>query len=338
MNGRKRGFTLVELLVVIAIIGILIALLLPAVQAAREAARRSDCTNKQKQVMLGLQNYHDGHNALPLAAVWPGTGNGSSDFRNRNWGATWVTQMLPFIEQAPLHSQYNFSLSSDDPVNNPTVSIELPVLVCPSASPRSSPAVGPNSRENTYAKGNIAANTGGRVANQNTGYCGWEDAPAMWAAPFCWRNSPRNTRLDDCKDGLSNTVYLSEILTWQDNDDCRGCWGVVGGATFSKQQRCISGNDAANLPLILTPNARSDLNPDLYDGSIHCTNPGFYPHFCYDRTNDSDNGGHGARSMHPSGVNCALGDGSVRFVTDSVDRIVWFNALTLRGGEPTVLP
>ncbi len=338
MNSQKRGFTLVELLVVIAIIGILIALLLPAVQAAREAARRTDCTNKLKQLQLALHNYHDVHKTLPLAAVWPGSGNGSSNFRDSRWGATWVTQLLPFIEQTPLYSQYNFNLPSGDPVNTLVTSVNLSVLLCPSGAPVSPPAVQPNGRPGTYAKGNYAASTGGRVTNQNSGYCGWEGAPGPWAGPFCWRNSPRNTNWADCHDGLSNTVYLTELLTWTSDGDSRGCWGLIGGATFGKQALCINNDDAANLALILTPNARSDLDLRLRDGVIHCDNNAVYPYACVDTSSDGDAGGVGPRSMHPGGVNCALGDGSVRFVGETVDRLVWFNALTISGREPALLP
>ncbi len=335
---RQHGFTLVELLVVIAIIGILIALLLPAVQAAREAARRTDCTNKLKQLQLALHNYHDVHKTLPIGAVWSGPGNPPTNFRDAYWGATWITQLLPFFEQGALHAQYNFRLPADDPLNNPVVSTPLATLICPTNGP-TPPAVGPNDLVNTYAKGNYAGNTGGRVSNENTGYCGWESGGELWQGVFCWRPGPRNTDLGSCRDGLANTVYLGEIINYASNDDSRGCWARIGGPAFAKQQRCDSSlGDAGNLLLVLTPNARSDINLDLADGPPHCDAPDTYPYTCRDRSGDGSRGGNGIRSFHPSGANVALGDGSVRFVTDTVDRFVWFGALTIKGGEPTQLP
>ena len=99
---RKRGFTLVELLVVIAIIGVLVALLLPAVQAAREAARRMQCSNHLKQIGLGLQNYHDTFQSLPYGARARYVNTSGTTPQNQNWGPSWYVGMLPFCEQKPL--------------------------------------------------------------------------------------------------------------------------------------------------------------------------------------------------------------------------------------------
>jgi len=105
-TSRQRGFTLVELLVVIAIIGILIALLLPAVQMAREAARRTQCNNNLKQIGLGFQNYHDTYKVFPQQAMWGGLNTSSAlpqPFFPSNglWHHTWITAILPFVEQKP---------------------------------------------------------------------------------------------------------------------------------------------------------------------------------------------------------------------------------------------
>src|SRR6478672_5771414 len=99
---RKRGFTLVELLVVIAIIGVLVALLLPAVQAAREAARRMQCSNHLKQIGLALQNYHDVFNSLPFGARARFVNTTKNNPAGQNWGPSWLVSILPFAEQKPL--------------------------------------------------------------------------------------------------------------------------------------------------------------------------------------------------------------------------------------------
>ena len=140
--GRRPGFTLIELLVVIAIIAVLIALLLPAVQAAREAARRMQCTNNLKQLGLGIQNYISQNNSFPpmlnnynlVGIALPNvTGDG-------NWPTSWTVSLLPFFEQMALYNAVNFSATCDDPPNLSTLSYsKLSALICPSESV----AVGP---------------------------------------------------------------------------------------------------------------------------------------------------------------------------------------------------
>ncbi len=121
-SGRRRGFTLVELLVVIAIIGILVALLLPAVQAAREAARRAQCQNNLKQLGLGLLNYHDSYKALPY---------GAPSQYNLGIGGTWASKILPFIEEQNVHAQLDFKKSLSDPINRTAVTTVIATFVCP---------------------------------------------------------------------------------------------------------------------------------------------------------------------------------------------------------------
>jgi prepilin-type N-terminal cleavage/methylation domain-containing protein len=139
----RRGFTLVELLVVIAIIGILVALLLPAVQAAREAARRMSCSNNLKQISLGLHNYHDTYKTFPPDAIWYGNPKGTQAASGDQRHFTWITLLLPFIEQAPLHDAIDFRLpglnqlvsaGSGGPV--PLQSVQLEVVTCPSDTER----------------------------------------------------------------------------------------------------------------------------------------------------------------------------------------------------------
>ncbi len=128
IRNPVRGFTLVELLVVIAIIGVLIALLLPAVQQAREAARRMSCSNNLKQIGVALHNYHDTHSQFPLGA-WRSAGATSSPF-----GTSWWGGLLPFIEQAALYDQINFEADRPGWSGNTSVLVgtSADVMVCPS--------------------------------------------------------------------------------------------------------------------------------------------------------------------------------------------------------------
>jgi prepilin-type N-terminal cleavage/methylation domain-containing protein len=144
-HRRASGFTLVELLVVIAIIGILVALLLPAVQAAREAARRMSCGNNLKQLGLALHNYHDVHKVFPPALMSSGRYNNAAYYRT-NWvkNTTGWTLMLPFLEQTAIHNRYNFNVcssmsspygrrvSGDDRINDGLYNQRLTILECPS--------------------------------------------------------------------------------------------------------------------------------------------------------------------------------------------------------------
>jgi prepilin-type N-terminal cleavage/methylation domain-containing protein len=126
---HPRGFTLIELLVVIAIVGILVALLLPAVQQAREAARRTQCRNNLKQIGLALHNYHDTHNTFPPG--WIGLTAGAHDIEGIN-GLAWGVFLLPYLDQGPLYNQFNFSLGILDPVHDQVRVQVLPVFRCPS--------------------------------------------------------------------------------------------------------------------------------------------------------------------------------------------------------------
>src|SRR5687767_3985692 len=128
--SKPTGFTLIELLVVIAIVGVLIALLLPAIQAARESARRTACTNNLKQLALGVHGYHDTHARLPSLYNGPQEPRAGVSFGLDTF--SWQTAILGFIEQQSLEKQFDFQRPANDPVNQPAVNQVLAISSCPS--------------------------------------------------------------------------------------------------------------------------------------------------------------------------------------------------------------
>ena len=318
--GSPTGFTLVELLVVIAIIGVLVALLLPAVQAAREAARRSQCTNNLKQLALALHNYHDTHGSFPAGAIHnygpslqhPGL---PTRVTNPDWTCSWVTQLLPFFEQGPLHDQYDFRLPMSDPVNQAVVSTPLNNMRCPSDTNHQPNFNGGSLYDNSwsFAKGNYAGNYSRNRAWSdgdwfNTQLRGAFSAWLQWGANFA-----------EFRDGTSNTIVLSEVLTRSHGNDVRGAWGHPAGVGFA-------GNNGSQ-----TPNANALDNSfrdviefchSIDDRQLRCTTPG-----------NTWSVRIGARSYHPGGVIVALGDGSTRFVSETIENATWAALLSTQGGE-----
>ena len=238
---RKRGFTLIELLVVISIIGVLIGLLLPAVQAAREAARRIQCTNNLKQIGVALHNYMDAHGVFPpgyVSAINPTiTDACNQDAENANSidlgpGWAWGSMILPQMEQGPLFNSINFSLSVAYPANNTSSITQVSAYLCPSDTgpdvvpvfadppdPANPGSFSSSSILDRVARGNyvgmwgigeICAGSGPQNAN-NVGSIGS-------GAGIFQRNS--RTRMADVTDGTSQTIAVGErshnlsYVTW----------------------------------------------------------------------------------------------------------------------------
>jgi prepilin-type N-terminal cleavage/methylation domain len=203
--GTRSGFTLVELLVVIAIIGVLVALLLPAVQAAREAARRSSCSNNLKQIGLALQNYHDSHNKFPMAGFLTRPTTPPTAGQSRAYHHTWLTAVLPYMEQRPLYDNTNMNLIA---WGQPIVGTLLKNLRCPSDGGFDSP---------TDTQGIAWTNYSG-----SEGYHWWETAYLSPAWGGTWAQLPiegdysglftvtRQFDMSSIKDGTSNTVVVAE--------------------------------------------------------------------------------------------------------------------------------
>jgi prepilin-type N-terminal cleavage/methylation domain-containing protein/prepilin-type processing-associated H-X9-DG protein len=308
---RRSGFTLVELLVVIAIIGILVAMLLPAVQAAREAARRSECMNNLKQIGLALHNYESSFKALP-----PG-------YITTNVASTHPL-VLPYFEQSAAWSLFDFKVDINLHVNNQNARQQkLAVLTCPSHPTSPSFVLAGTQCPNGCGTTNYVQSLG-----NNANY-------ARNNGPF-GRNY--GARFADFTDGMSNTALFSEILLGP--SDGTATTGVVPAG--SPDHYRVATNlpfgtwDGAPNPDVVYPppcdNAGTSAyryrGKQYYRGIVVTTN---YSHTltpnsrfrdCV-RGTGLDRGHLAARSYHPGGVNFVLGDGSVRFAANTIDEQTW---------------
>ena len=314
----RRGFTLIELLVVIAIVAILISLLLPAVQQAREAARRTQCKNNLKQLGLANHNYHDVYGQFPInrfdAGVDPRTG-----MRGNN--LTVFVGLLPFMEQSPLFDGIDFAATMNITlyvVNGQRLGeYQIPGLMCPS-----DPYVENRTSEN-MAKTSYAPSIGSQLMQSSNG-CNM----ATWAGtfpapldpdvdgedPFSRGNArsdygyekvsgvfgrgyfaPHNTDMADITDGTSNTIMMGEILM-----DCN-LYSPTWGWSW---------------PESLWYGTTAPINFPTCPGDA-----GFGSNPCF--TNDSGawNAAFGFKSKHTGGAQFLLSDGSVRFIGETIDRL-----------------
>lgn len=301
---RRPGFTLVELLVVIAIIGILVGLLLPAVQAAREAARRMQCSNNLKQLGLALHNYHDAHGAFPF-------GSGGTTPPSGSPGYSAVSLMLPFIEQTPLYNTIDFKRPLTDPVNASARLQVVPAFLCPSD------------------KTNPQPQSGGAI-----NYMGNKGSLHWWSSPL--QNGvfipSTSFRFRDIIDGTSNTAAFSERLLTDGNNGVVDLQADVflGSGDPNNADEAIQmcyATDATNLanqfPLFMGAPWINGQHTYLHADVPNRRSCGFYP----------TKATMPASSRHTGGVNMLLCDGSVRFVTQSIDLLLWRAIGTRNGGE-----
>ncbi len=307
---RPPGFTLIELLVVIAIIAILIGLLLPAVQKVREAAARMSCTNKQKQIALALHNYHDTNGAFPAGqpqgywyAGWGGT-PGLRDFNRANW----VGDILPHVEQTAVSAQLQANLLSNTTFtcSDPFAAVVMATFACPS-----DPAAPKVSAQGFHTSFVVCHGSG--YATPTADPRGIDLDGVMYGV--------KKTRLTDITDGTANTLILSELLQGSDavagGHDVRGrMWNTVHAGT--------------SFTTLYPPNSTVGDNTMTYCGAVvgaPCS-----------ASQTLTNAFSLARSKHTGGVNATLADGSVRFVSNSIDPNTWLRLGTRNGGEAVTLP
>ncbi|TWU21708.1 hypothetical protein Pla52o_38950 [Novipirellula galeiformis] len=285
--NARLGFTLVELLVVIAIIGVLVGLLLPAVQAAREAARRMSCSNNLKQIALGLHNYHDTNLDFPAGYYWYTYGRSNE--------STWVTHILPFIEQGAVYDQIDEWSYFGSPNLNPGVTnvirTFIPTMTCPSD-------VDVKLALSYWARGNYGANNG--IGPMSTA---GKNVVARGPEGVFGQNDAKNMK--DILDGTSNTVMIAELLR-SPGDDFRGVLHYPEGPLYQHNQ----GPNSKVFDQFRTALCKSiDRAP--------CT--GTYT------AHNNRSIVLSTRSLHPSIVNVAFVDGSVRTISDSINLVTWQN-------------
>jgi prepilin-type N-terminal cleavage/methylation domain-containing protein len=300
---RNRAFSLIELLVVMTIIGILIALLLPAVQSAREQSRRMKCQNNLKQIGAALLEFNNVHHEFPASSRWP-PGSDIDRKNNPNLYQTWAIMILPYMEEAELFGQFDRNLPTTHPKNKPARSRNVAALLCPSDPYNDQPFNGSASSQTNnlgddWARCNYAANAslGYMTDKTRTSECGLPMNAAtsrkVWRDPRICGVMGANASIGfkEMHDGATQTIMVAEIRAGVTEFDSRGVWAMAGACTNSLWAHGYCGDDWGEVARL----------------GMSCSGA------------DWPNVQQTARSCHLDGVYSCLADGNVRWLSDYID-------------------
>ncbi len=317
---RKSGFTLIELLVVIAIIAILVALLLPAVQQAREAARRTQCKNNMKQLVLALHNYESSHTTFPPSRLNPDVEIEDNAGKYSAY-QSWTTMVLPYIDQGNLGNQINYQAAWSSLQNRPAVSQQLSAFQCPSTP-------GADRKDGHWVIGAAAGDYGSVNEVKKKVYTdvlGVSDPGTSSRAGVLSKGVKNKIR--DITDGASNSIIIAEAAGQPSVYTADGPMNAARFALYSDDKIAdLGGGNGPFEPADGTgwadPDCGFSINGATADGLDK------YGPYMINRINVSE-----VFSFHIGGAQVGLADGSIRFLSENIDTSVFIGVCTRAGGE-----